>query len=466
MCVQQAKLQEQTQQVNPRHLSGSILSVGASRGASLLSVALTSVVLAWIIGPAGIGTYAISQALLFVFTVLVELGLPQALAYYVARGEWGGERPAYGVIGACFALALPGCAGMLGAYALFGTSLPRIDLAMALALTVALPFSLLWRVVPQSALAQERFETFGLLDSSLALLLLPTSILGAVLGGTEGAVIGLSVATIASGGLIASWFVANSRRMNFSDGPPVEARAVLGFGLPAWGSELLMQLNLRVDLILVGVYAGTDDAGVYSVALSATSIAWMIMAAFSISALPRSARLDARAGERLMERGEQNAKDARTTRHAVLFAPAIGLTVLLLLVIGVPIFYGLKFDRSIWLGVILLPGSLLLGIGMVAVAILLGRRHTGSVMAICLQVVPATVIAYLLAVPTYGANGAAVVSSTSYAAFSILVATKLSAVSGIPLRELLIPRQDDIMEYRRLGSRAFGFARRRSSPNS
>ena len=118
-----------------------------------MAIALTSVAITRLLGAAGIGAYSISAALLFVFGVLFELGLPQALAYYAGREEWSGRPLARGAIGLCFALSLPGAAAMIGGYALFGGSLPEITWPMAIALAAALPFFLLWRVGPQAALA-------------------------------------------------------------------------------------------------------------------------------------------------------------------------------------------------------------------------------------------------------------------------------------------------------------------------
>jgi O-antigen/teichoic acid export membrane protein len=443
-----------------RHLSSSILSVGVSRGASLVSIAFTSVVVARIIGAAGIGAYAIGHALLFVFTVLFELGLPQALAYYAARDEWNGRPLARGVLGACFALALPGCAAMLAGFALLGDSLPNITWPMAIALTAALPFSLLWRIGPQAALAQERFEAFAALDSSPALLLCPTSIAGAALGGTQGAVIGLAVATIGSGVAIAAWLLLRARDAESATAPPGGPRAILGFGLRAWGAELLMQINLRVDLILVGLYAGAAAGGVYSIALSTTSIAWMLTASFAISALPRSARLQAHGERGLIGIAERNAKDAQTTRHAVLFAAPVAFGIALLLLVGIPVFYGAAFHASIRLGLILLPGSLMLGVGMAAVAILLGRGHTARVLRLCLVVVPPTIIACFLTIPAGGGTAAAIVSSSSYAAFTALAILELWAASKLSLRELLVPRGADLTEYRALASRGLALVRR------
>lgn len=443
-----------------RHLSGSILSVGASRASSLAVIALTSIVVARIIGVAGIGSYAIGHALLLVFTVLVELGLPQAMAYFAGREEWGGRPLATDVIALCFALALPGCALMLAGFAAFGDSLPGIDWAMAIALTVALPFSLLWRIGPQVALAQERFEAFALLDASPALLLCPASIVGAVLGDTQGAVIGLGVATVASGLVIAAWLLRGPGREAPPAQPPGGLPAVFRFGLNAWGSELLMQVNLRVDLILVGLYAGATAGGVYSIALSTTGIAWALTAAFAVSALPRSARLQAHSERGLIEREERDSRDARALRHAVLVIPAVAAGILLLLAVGIPLFYGSAFHRSIGLGLILLPGSLLLGVGMAAVSILLGRGEAMRVLRVCLAIVPPTILACLLAIPSGGATAAAIVSSCSYAAFAALAVLQLRAASGLALAGLLVPRRADLDDYRELARRTVSGLRR------
>jgi antigen flippase len=442
-----------------RHLSESILSVGASRGASLAAIGLASIVVARILGPAGIGTYAIAHALLFVFTVVFELGLPQAFAYYVGRDEWTGAPLARDAIGAAFLLSLPGAAAMLLSFALLGDSAPGITWPMAVGLALALPFSLLWRIGPQVALGQERFEVFAVLDSSPAILLCPASIAGAAIAGTQGAIFGLVVATVASGVAVVAWLL-RAGRSGPPASPPGGSRAVFAFGLPAWASELLMQLNLRIDLILVGGYAGAAAGGVYSVALSTTSVAWVVMAAFAISALPRSARLQAHSERARIGLSDRHASDARVTRHAVLAMPVVGAAIVILLAVGIPLLYGESFHRSVGLGLILLPGSLLLGLGMAAVAILLAGHETRRVLLICLCVVPAAVVAYALAIPDGGETAAAIVSSVSYAAFSALAVAELRSASGLTARDLLLPRRADLMDYRSLASRGIEWVRR------
>jgi hypothetical protein len=184
------------------------------------------------------------------------------------------------------------------------------------------------------------------------------------------------------------------------------------------------------------------------------------MAAFAISALPRSARLQAHSERALIGLSDRHASDARVTRHAVLAMPIVGAAILILLTVGIPLLYGASFHRSVGLGLILLPGSLLLGLGMAAVAILLAGHETRRVLRICLTVVPAAVVAYAVAIPGGGETAAAIVSSVSYGAFSALAVAELRAASGLSAGDLLVPRRGDVLDYRSLASRGIGWVRR------
>ncbi|MEA3059812.1 MAG: hypothetical protein QOE50_1224 [Sphingomonadales bacterium] len=426
----------------------------------MVAVAVTSVVITRLLGPAGIGTYAISAALLYVFTIIFELGISQGTAYYVSRGEWRGHPLARGVIGACVVLGGVGAAVALAAYSLIGYEVPGMTWPMAVALSAALPFSLVWRIGPQAALAEERFELFALFDSSALLLACPLSIGGALIGDAEGAVIGLAAAWVISGAVTAAWVLRRDRQEAEAKAPSGGILAVAAFGSRAWGSELLQQLNLRADLILLGAIAGAAEGGVYSVALTTTSIAWILTDAFAISALPRSARLHAESEREVLSSEDRDASDARLMRHTILVIPVVALFEAALLLIGIPLFYGDAFHRSIGLGFILLPGSLALGVGRAALAILLAHGYANRVLGVGLAVVPATVVAYLLVLPSAGATGAAIVSSVSYVAYTVIGIAVLAATTGLSIRNLLLPGSSDLDDYRAGFGRGLAYAAR------
>src|SRR6476659_4188694 len=120
-----------------RYLAGSIFSAGASRVAALVSAALTSIVITRMLGASGIGTYAISFALLYVFTIVFEVGISQGTAYWVGRGDWTGRSLARGTIGAALLLGAVGGAAGLVAFAALGDHVPGMTWAMAVALALA-----------------------------------------------------------------------------------------------------------------------------------------------------------------------------------------------------------------------------------------------------------------------------------------------------------------------------------------
>ena len=70
------------------------------------------------------------------------------------------------------------------------------------------------------------------------------------------------------------------------------ARRALRFGLQSWGANLLQQINYRFDVLILGAFAGASDVGVYSVALTLTSVAWVLPQALQTVLFPRVASLD------------------------------------------------------------------------------------------------------------------------------------------------------------------------------
>ena len=155
--------------------------------------------------------------------------------------------------------------------------------------------------------------------------------------------IGLGIASIASGSSIAICLLrVPGSQLERPCAHPVACAKFSTSALRAWGSEMLIQLNLRVRLILVGAQprASRQRASTRSRSRRLGSSACLVMTAISISALPRSARLGAHSELGLLERAERDALMRRTIRHAVLLAiyPPIALAIVALLAIGIPLF--------------------------------------------------------------------------------------------------------------------------------
>jgi O-antigen/teichoic acid export membrane protein len=137
---------------------------------------------------------------------------------------------------------------------------------------------------------------------------------------------------------------------------------------------------------------------------------------------------------------------ARATRHSVLLVLPAGLVVALLLT-AVPLVYGGKFDETVALGFVLLPGVLVLGVGKVLGSVVSGRGgphymlYTGALGAVV------TIVLYLALIPPYHEWGASAASSFSYAFTTVIVLAFFRRATGIPLRTALIPTRADVRNY-------------------
>ncbi|NUT55222.1 MAG: hypothetical protein HOQ03_04475 [Thermoleophilia bacterium] len=100
------------------------------------------------------------------------------------------------------------------------------------------------------------------------------------------------------------------------------------------------------------------------------------------------------------------------------------------------------------LGIVLLPGVLAVGFGKVLTAATTGRGFPKYALITVAMVTPITLASYFLLVPPLGAMGAAISSTISYLLTTILSYVFLHRVTGIPLRELALPRRSDLSDYR------------------
>jgi O-antigen/teichoic acid export membrane protein len=221
----------------------------------------------------------------------------------------------------------------------------------------------------------------------------------------------------------------------------------LRFGLQSWGANLLQQINYRFDILILGGFATARDVGVYSVALTLTSVAWVLPQGLGTVLFPRVASLQESASLGEVSANESDAAPAKAVRHSVLLTLPAALLICALLLVAVPLLYGEKFGETTTLGFILLPGVLLLGIGKVLSSAIAGRGHPRYTLYISMITVPLTLALYFTLIPLFDEWGAAVASSISYGLAALLALGFFRRVTQIGLRDALVPRSEDIADY-------------------
>ncbi len=385
-----------------RHLgAGAAMSVLAQAG-PLVGGAVLSVVLARTIGPSGNGQFALLLTLVGIASMVVALGLHAGIAYEVSRRRWSVARAFRTSYRTALVLGLVGVLGGLCVFIpLRETVFEGIGLAVALVALASLPAVIAYEYAAAIMLSRERYEAYALLLIAHAAALLVVGAGLTIPFGLTGAAIGIFASALV-GALVAARMLAQEAHRDDTSDSGGSLRRALRFGLQSWGANLLQQVNYRFDIVILAGFAAARDVGVYSVALTITGIAWVLPQALQTVLFPRTASLEEAAltGE-LGSRAPDDAL-AKALRHGVLLMLPTALAVVALLAVGVPILYGKEFHETIPLGLILLPGVLLLGIGKILASAISGRGYPRYTLYVGAFSVPLTLALYFTLIPAFG----------------------------------------------------------------
>jgi O-antigen/teichoic acid export membrane protein len=310
----------------------------------------------------------------------------------------------------------------------------------------SLPPVLFYQYADMILLGRERYEGYAALELSHSFTLLAVGAVLAVPFGVTGAVIGLPAAA-AVGALVGALLVLREARGDVVVDTARSLQRAVRYGLQTWGATLLLQINYRFDVLILGGFAAARDVGVYSVALSLTSVAWVLPQGLQTVLFPRAASLEESASTGTLSTDESDAALAKAARHSVLLTVPAALLISVLLLVAVPLVYGSKFSDTTLLGFVLLPGVLLLGVGKVLTSAIAGRGYPRYILYGGAISAPLTLGLYFALIPPFHEWGAAVGSSVSYGLTSLLWLFFFRRATRIGLRAAFVPRAEDVADY-------------------
>src|SRR5690606_32691573 len=200
-------------------------------------------------------------------------------------------------------------------------------------------------------------------------------------------------------------------------------------------SLLVINLNYKVDIILLDKLSTPFEMGIYSKGSGITQYLWQIPMLFSTIVFARSAVSRDDIGFSL--------KVAQLLRLSFLFIGGASIVLILfseLIIVGM---YGEEFRGSISVLNYLLPGVLILTIYKVMNMDLAGKGKPWIAMQAMLPALVINIILNILFIPKYGANGAAVSSTISYAFAGLLFLWFYSIAVKVPIKTILTYKKSD-----------------------
>jgi O-antigen/teichoic acid export membrane protein len=417
---------------SPRPLTGGAVIAAASRVGITAAGAVTTIVLARVLGPRGWGTYVITGSFVAILVSASTLGVEHGIAYFVGSSRWG-ARAAF-----ASALKIAGCMGVVGAAVGVGVRLivPSAFAGLPVWLTIVvaagLPFALASIYTSFIALATDRYEAAMAIPGVQTFLVLCLAVPGAAVDGVTGAIMGGWVATALTAAGAVAW---GKQRLARADAPSsTHLRAAVTFGIKGYAANALQMINYRLDLFFLAAAATPAKVGQYGLAVAVTSLLWVLPNALSDVLFPRIARLSGNE-----ETTTREMVESKSLRHATLIVIVTALALVAVLELLVVPVFGARFQPAINLGLILLPGAAAVGVASVLSAIVVGRGKPSYSLYNSLATAPATILMYATLIPWLGASGAAIASTISYVASLLIVCGFYRHLIGCTIWRSFVP---------------------------
>ena len=407
-----------------QYLSRNVVGIGSMAALGKFLSLMTAILLARAMGPIGFGYYTFAVAAIGLVAIPSQLGLPQLLTREAAASFAQNDWPQLQSL-MHWAVRL-GCLATIVSSAMFGwallgfaedfdsfdpstllLSLMLLPMIVSKALTIGFLRGLrqvLHASWPTSVLTPSLLLIFIVLLDSQDLLLPPTAMAANVVATAVAAIVSLTI--LKRYWPSKTWF---GRRK----GPN---KQWLGSLVPFSLIAGMNVINLKADILLLGVFSEAEDVGVYSAAIQGGMLVSFSLSAFNAVLGTNVARLRARGEHQLLQR----LISVSTTAMALV----AGFTVCVLLVFGQTLIadvFGDSFVRGFDAMAVLAIGQLFnAAMGPVGLFLSMCGYEKDALNALSISAVMNVALNILL-IPPYGITGAAFATSSSLVFCNVLL---------------------------------------------
>ena len=435
-------------------LTGPDLRVGAALAGTAMATALllacgilSGLIAARSLGPAGRGELAAITVWAAVLVFAGAFGLPEAVAYFSAADRASRDR--VWTTGQLGAVVLGLAVAVIGWWAI-----PAAFHGDDAALAEAIRLYLIFYAVPclGFACAASWLQGTGLshpfnVSRSSVHVVSAVGMVMLALGGSH-SVAYFAGATLA--GTATAWCLSAAygpfTRLVVARPSIALAKRMLRYGIRVQVGNWSSAASLRLDQLLLSLFAAPATLGLYVVAVSYANVLLTIPASAAMVMLPQIVERHSAGGAReCLQRWYR-----RMLWTTVLGAIAIGL----LGTIIVPFAFGSAFQDAVPLLVVLMPAALMLGMNDILSTAFLGIGRPDITSKGELVGLVVTVAALFALLPRYGVLGAALASLLAYSSIHVYLMRQAVVVIGSDLKSLCVPTHDDLDALRRVSVHA------------
>ena len=422
-----------------------ILSVFGSNVSVTISNLLTGILLSRILGAAGFGIYSSILVVPVIVIGFTQLGIRRSTIYHIGNRLIPEEQ----VISALFLLLLWTSALSIilcgGAFFFYGNG--HYDPLIIGLVLLTIPLLLANMFAGGVFFGREEIRRGNIMNAAPTLLTLvftavfvwicPLSVLGAFLAISSANLLSFIY-------VVYTLFIRSRNRITWKYQEPV-IKSMIKLGLVNAIAIFVMQLNYRMDILMLKQLSSFEQVGYYSLSTQIAEQLWHIPFAIEMIILSRSANTT---DQELLHRTV-----ASVFRVSFVLGILSGIALFFIVPWLVPAIFGKSFVPAVEMIRIILPGILIL----VGFRILNSRlTGMGKPQVAIYTFVPALLINFLLnlfLIPKFGGIGAAWATNVSYAAGAIAFLFVYARLSRMPVAQLLTFRRSDFYFLRDIRNR-------------
>jgi len=421
-----------------RRFSRDVLGVFNSNVFSIIAGLLASIVLARVLGPDKYGIYI---ALIIIPTIVVSLthmGIRGSAIFHIGKGKFDKDDLVSSILLLWVIASILGI--IITAIAYFIYNEPNFTLLLIGLVLMVIPGQLAIIYFGGIFLGNDEISKANQMNwitNSVNLSLIVLLVWGLGMG-----ILGAVIAFLISGSIVTLYglyLLSRSYRIHFRVQKKILV-SLLRLGVLFSVSFFILQLNYRIDILLIEKLRDATEVGIYSIGTSIAEQVWQLPLAVGIVVFSRTA----------------NTKDreAMTETTGVLlrlsFLVSIALATVMFFVVPflVPLIFGDEYIPSIRIIQLILPGIIMVVMFRILSGHLAGLGRPEVTLYVFLPALVLNIILNLLWIPEYGGEGAAMATNVSYAAGSIGYLLIYSRILKVPIKDILFVKKSDFTQLR------------------
>jgi O-antigen/teichoic acid export membrane protein len=198
---------------------------------------------------------------------------------------------------------------------------------------------------------------------------------------------------------------------------------------------VVIQLNLRVDVLFLKYFRNNAEVGYYSIAVAISEMIWQFPLAMSIVIMSKTAN---------SENINKTVKDINIIfKYTATVVILMGVLLYFVAPYIIPFFYSTQFNSSIVIVQTIIPGIICFAIMIILTSYIIGIGKPKVIIIIGLPALIINMILNYFFIPLWGGVGAAIATDISYFIALVCTVVYYARSNNILLHELILFQKED-----------------------